>query len=135
MATAVVVNGVGTWIAKGQHQTVWSNMTISTTGDVGTPQQHYAGMSFMSLYVTGTLASDTVFQFQQSPAASLTFAVGQTVCGTNLEFTSATGSGLQVNTTYLVQAGAKHFRPKITAGASGSEDVTVYFLQSTGAVP
>ena len=130
MATANVVSGSTQWIAKGRLKTNWNSLTITTTGDVGSVEQANPGLSVLSVYVTGTVASDTVVQFQESSAASLTFGVCQTVCGTDLQIDSTTGTGLSTGVVYLVRPGATHFRPKITAGASGTEDVSVVFIQS-----
>ena len=129
MATALVVSGYSEWQSKGALKTTWSSLSITTTGDVGTPENTYPGLNVMSVYVTGTMTSDANLQFQESTAASLTFAVGQTVCGTDLTFDSTTGTGLSTGVVYLVRPGAKVFRPKITAGASGSEDLTVIYTQ------
>lgn len=130
MATAAVVNAQGEWIRRGIHKTTWANMTITTTGDVGTPQNSMGGMTILSVQVSGTMTSDSVIQFQEANGATLTYSVAQTVCGTNLAFGSATGSNLSTGTVYLVRPGASHYRPKITAGASGAEDLTVTFIQS-----
>ena len=92
MATAIVVSGSTQWKAKGRLQTNWNSLTITTTGDVGSVEQAYPGLNNLSVYVTGTLTSTVILQFQQSNAASLTFGVGQTVCGTDLSFDSTTGS-------------------------------------------
>lgn len=129
MADANVVSGYGEWVSKGVHKTTWPSLQITTTGDVGSVQNVHSGMNVMSVYVTGTMTSVSVLQFQQSISATGEFVAGQTVCGTALQFDSTTGTGLSTGVVYLVRPGAAVFRPKITAGASGAEDLTVVFVQ------
>ena len=130
MATAVVVSGQTAWISPGRLQTTWSGLEINTTGDVGTVENNYPGLSVLSIMVNGTMTSVSVLEFQESAAASLTFTAAQTVCGTALSFDSTTGTGLSTGVVYLIRPGATHFRPKITAGASGAESLNVVFIQS-----
>ena len=133
MATANIVSGYGEWTSPGIHKTTWPSLTINTTGDVGSVKTSNGQMSLLSIYVTGTMTSVSVLQFQETVGSSTeTFSVGQTVCGTNLQFDSTTGSGLSTGQVYMVRPGASRFRPKITAGASGAEDLTVIFTQAQG---
>jgi hypothetical protein len=132
MATAVVVNGTSVWSSKGVHKTTWSGFEVNTTGDVGSIQNSYGSLGVLSIIVTGTMTSDVNIQFQESIGATETFTVAQTVCGTAANFDSTTGSLLATGTVYQIRPGGTHFRPKITAGASTSEDLNVIFVQSKG---
>ena len=130
----MAISGSTRWIAKGVLQTTWTGLEInaSATGtvDTGTAVDAYPGMNVMSVYITGSMASDVVVQFQESMAASLDYAAGLTVCGTSLSFDAATAGGLSTGTTYLVRPGARTFRPRITAGASAAESLSVIYVQS-----
>lgn len=130
MATAVVIAGVGSWVSPGQHKTVWSAVTLNTTGDVGQPQNSYGGLNIMAISITGTLASTGVFAFENRMATSDAWTTAVTVTGAALTFDSTTGSNLSTGTVYHVRPGALQYRPHMTAGASGTDSVTVTFVQS-----
>lgn len=130
----MAISGTTQWIAKGVLQTTWTGLEIdsSATGtvDTGTPVNAYPGMNVMSVFVTGSMASDVVLQFQESMAASLDFVAGNTVCGSPLAFDAATAGALSTGTVYLMRPGARVFRPRITAGASAAESLSVIYIQS-----
>jgi hypothetical protein len=130
MATETIIPAETTWIQRGSSQTTWANLMMNTTGDVGSIENVYPGLNIQSVYITGTMTSVSVLEFQGSISATGTFAAGFTVCGTAMSFDSTTGTGLSTGVVYLVRPGDKAFKPKITAGASGAEDLTVVFVQS-----
>ncbi len=130
MATAIIESGVGTWLSKGLHKTTWDNLDISTTGDVGSVQSAYGGLSLLSVYVTGSMASDVVLAFQQCNLATGTYDTCKTACGIAATWDTATGGNLELDTTYTIRSGGAFYRPKITAGASAAENISVVFIQS-----
>jgi len=130
MATAVLVSGTGSWSNRDAHITTWQGLMVNTTGDVGSVQGSYGGLTLLSVYVTGTMTSDVNLQFQESITSTGVYTVGQTVCGTALTFDSTTAGGLATGTVYMVRPGGKYYRPKISAGASTTEDLDVVFVQA-----
>lgn len=130
MATAVVVGHYQSWIARGVSRTRWDNLTINTTGDVGSAQNSANLIGGIEVMVTstGSLSSVGVLSLEESMDAT-TWAIANSVCGTALTFDSATAAGLSTGVAYHVRPGALYFRPHFTAGASGADIASVILVQ------
>jgi len=130
MATAVVVGHYQTWISRGVSRTRWDNMTINTTGDVGSAQgsANLIGGLEVMVTATGSLSSVGVLAFEES-MDEITWTTANTICGTPLSFDSATAVGLTTGIVYHVRPGALFYRPHFTAGASGTDIASVIFIQ------
>ena len=86
----------------------------------------------MSVQMGGTMTSVGVVSLKQRNSATSEWSIAKTVCGTDITISSSTGSNLSTGTVYMIRPGAAHFRPHVTAGASGSLSVDVIMVQSNG---
>lgn len=130
MANPVTVVHYQQWLQRGVSQTRWDNMTINTTGDVGSAQGSANLTEGIDVMVTstGSLSSVGVLAFEESMDGT-TWTTANTICGSPMTFDSATAVGLTTGVAYHVRPGALFFRPHFTAGASGSDIASVIMIQ------